>query len=131
VSDESVRLRDRGSHRLERDRFRRFGAGDPLSGVANLADLMLVFACGLPVAPSMAWDASDALSADEDAPRDGPERSAAAREEPMQPVDSVQQAADEVRRPPDEAGGRYLDVGRVYRDTVTGRLYVVEGEGGS
>lgn len=132
MTGDDVRLRERSSRRLERDRFRRFGTEDPLSGVANLADLMLVFACGLLVALSMAWNASDALSGG----RSGQEASSgrpAAREGPMRRVDSVSRAADEVRRSLDRAGGRYMDVGRVYRDTVTGRLYVVEGrgEGGS
>lgn len=132
MNGDDVRLRDRSSRRLERDRFRRFGTEDPLSGVANLADLMLVFACGLLVALSMAWNASDALSGGRSGPEAASERPAA-REGPMRRVDSVARAADDVRRSLDRAGGRYMDVGRVYRDTVTGRLYVVEGrgEGGS
>lgn len=132
MTEDDVRLRDRSSRRLERDRFRRFGTEDPLSGVANLADLMLVFACGLLVALSMAWNASDALSAGRSDSEARSERPTSAREGPMRRVDSVSRADDEVRRSLDRTGGRYMNVGRVYRDTVTGRLYVMEGraEGG-
>ncbi|CAA9326452.1 MAG: hypothetical protein AVDCRST_MAG68-2195 [uncultured Gemmatimonadetes bacterium] len=113
-----------GGVRLRRGRaggrFRR-EADDPLTGIANLADVMLVFACGLLVALVTAWDLSRALD---------PELRARALLEQMSGSVRELQEADTTRGGADptvgSAAGRYRNMGRVYRDTATGRMYVVE-----
>lgn len=114
--------------RLRRTRLRPGGrfrreADDPLAAVANLADVMLVFACGLLVALVMAWDLTRALD---------PELRARMRLEQMSgSVRELEEAATTGGTRDPSAGpetGRYRNLGRVYRDTATGRMYVVEEE---
>jgi len=92
-----------------RDRFAsRFddAAADPLSGMANLVDVMLVFACGLLVALALAGvevtgHEGRVVDAGEELP-DVPEGWASGAE-----------------------GSGFESVGRVYRDQETGRLIMV------
>ena len=93
---------------------RKLGAGwdgvedvDPMAGVANLADVMLVFACGLMVALVLRWnvDLGPAQAVDPDT---------------LQEISSSEQIDEEALQ-----GDRYQSEGTVYRDTQTGRLYIV------
>ncbi len=99
--------------RLVRSRFDRFETQgeDPLGSMANLVDIVLVFACGL-IAALVAQ--SDVMR---DHFRDGGQQVEQGREMP------------EVPRGLDEAGGGYESVGRVYRDPETGKLILVGGDG--
>ena len=82
---------------------------DPLSSVANLVDLMLVFACGLLVALAAKTDVLAQLQAGRQ--EQSVERG---RELPRLP-DSLQ-----------GQGGRGLQsVGQVYRDPDTGKLILI------
>ncbi|SEP01629.1 DUF2149 domain-containing protein [Aquisalimonas asiatica] len=89
----------------------RFDAGDddPMGPLANLADIMLVFAVGLMVALAASSDGLEQASeggVDVDAGRELPD---------------VPDGAG-------EAGSGYESVGQVYRDPETGRLIMIGGE---
>lgn len=84
---------------------------DPMSGLANLADCMLVLACGLMVALVVAWNI-DITKVTE-----------------VSKTDTTQEISDlETITDNTNAGGdAYIDMGRVYQDPETGKLYMVEG----
>ncbi len=87
---------------------------DPMSSMGNMADVMLVFACGLMVALVVAWnvdltqfqkvDTSDELS-----------------------KDKVQQINDKMYG----QGQGFVEKGKVYQDPETGQYYLVEDESAS
>lgn len=83
---------------------------NPLDGVANLADVMLVFACGLMLALITYWnvDVAASVAPDVDA----------------QPREITQDASDSSREDTPEQG-RLEEYGTVYRDPETGRLYII------
>lgn len=88
---------------------------NPLDGVANLADVMLVFACGLMLALITYWNvdvAATAVSTVDTAPG--------------QEITEDISGADSSEQTPDQEG--LEQVGMVYRDPVTGKLYMVENE---
>jgi hypothetical protein len=88
---------------------------NPMDGVANLADVMLVLACGLMLALIINWNVDVSItSAKSDAPVATPalteiESGASGEETPLD----------------DETEYEELDVA-VYRDPATGKLYMVE-----
>lgn len=98
--------------RKGRLRIRR-GAEDfnPMEGMANLADVMLVFACGLILALIINWNVDVTTMA----PAEEPEKY-----EVEGVDDNAEQTLDS------EAG--LEEMGKVYRDPETGKYYVVEGE---
>lgn len=80
---------------------------DPMGGLANLADVMLVFACGLMVALVLRWNVDL---------------------RPPKPVDSEQLqevTGSEALNEDAFLGERYQSEGTVYRDMETGKLYIV------
>lgn len=81
---------------------------DPMSGIANLVDVILVFACGLLLALVVNYGVD--LTAMDTVTQTGD----------MQQVDD----ADEITRSTDEGGKGYESVGRAYRDPKTGQLYI-------
>ncbi|MDR2088567.1 MAG: DUF2149 domain-containing protein [Clostridiales Family XIII bacterium] len=83
---------------------------NPMDGVANLADVMLVFACGLMLALVINWNVDIAAI---------PE--AEARGEEMAEVEDVRGGAGTEL----DADTRYEELGKVYRDPATGKLYLV------
>ena len=98
---------------MKRNR-RKLGAGwdqmeeiDPMAGVSNLADVMLVFACGLMVALVLRWNV-DLGSVGKVDPNT------------LQDISGSQQITEEALQ-----GDRYQSEGTVYRDTQTGQLYIV------
>lgn len=88
----------------------RFDAGDddPMGPLANLADIMLVFAVGLMVALAAAGDGLERASGGMDVE--------AGRELPEVPAGAG------------EAGSGYEAVGQVYRDPETGRMVLIGGD---
>lgn len=84
----------------------RFDAADeePLGPLSNLADIMLVFVCGLIAA----------LAAQQAPSASGGEQVSAGREIP------------EVPRGIGESGSGYESVGQVYRDPETGKLILID-----
>lgn len=84
----------------------RFDSSDeePLGPLANLADIMLVFAVGLMVALAASRDAETSGGVDLEAGREMPEAPSGMG----------------------EAGSGYESVGRVYRDPDSGRLILID-----
>lgn len=83
---------------------------DPAAGLSNLADCMLVLACGLMVALVVAWNI-DIQTVTE-----------------VQMTDKTTELTDVENLEGDfESGGtKYVDVGRVYQDPDTGTYYILE-----
>jgi hypothetical protein len=101
----------------------RFGSGgdafaratvNPLEGLANLADVMLVFACGLMLALVINWDVDIAAKRAENE----------ARGEEMTQLSDVSGGTGTAL----DDDTAYEKLGVVYRDPATGKLYMVEGE---
>lgn len=88
----------------------RFGLGEDSSvgPLANLVDIMLVFACGL----------ITAVVAD-------PAGLAGRREAPREEVRTGEELPD-VPEGVREAGSGYEAIGHVYRDPETGKMYLIE-----
>lgn len=82
------------------------GDDDPMGPLANLADIMLVFAVGLMVALAAAGDGLQQMQGGADVER--------GRELP------------EVPQGAGEAGSGYEAVGQVYRDRETGRMVLID-----
>lgn len=91
-------------------RARRLEDEDPAAGLSNLADCMLVLACGLMVALVVAWNI-DIQTVTE-----------------VQLTDNKTEITDVENLDGDfESGGTsYVDVGRVYRDPESGTYYILE-----
>ncbi|MBR2753153.1 MAG: DUF2149 domain-containing protein [Lachnospiraceae bacterium] len=77
---------------------------NPMESVANLVDVMLVFACGLIIALIAAWNVDVAKT-------------------PYHVSDIKDSEQQEEVSPED-----LQEMGRVYRDPDTGKLYVIEEE---
>lgn len=97
------------SGRLTRDTEREMPS--PMDGVANLADCMLVLACGLMLSLIVNWNlnlgASDAVEPPEDS---------------TNMTQSVELDQNEENQPQDSS--EFEEYGTVYRDPETGELYV-------
>ena len=90
---------------------------DPMSSVANIADAMLVFACGLMVALVVAWEVD--LSAVKEVELQDSEQ-----------IEDVQTLQDILSA----EGSAYIQRGTVYQDPNTGTMYLLEdtaAQGGS
>ena len=83
---------------------------DPTSGLANLADCMLVLSCGLMTALVMAWNI------------DIPNATKVEMTENTTEVQNIEQLDDDSQ----SGGTGYVDVGRVFLDESTGTYYVLE-----
>ncbi len=110
---------------LRKRRYLRAGEEDldPLSGVANLVDAMLVFACGLIVVLILSWNLHSILLSD---------MTEAEKEEVMRTISRVVQVrqGEELDRLPRLAQGQgegYQEMGTVYMDPRTGKLIMVTG----
>ena len=87
---------------------------DPMQSVANIADCMLVLACGLMLALVMYWNLDVAPAMDEVVMDD------ALTELPTD-VDETQMAMN-----PEGTG--YEELGTVYRDPKTGKMYMLKSD---
>lgn len=85
---------------------------DPMSSLANLADCMLVLACGLMVALVVAWniDISNVTEV--------------TQAEDAQEISDIEVSENT----PTAGGSSFIDLGSVYQDPETGKLYMVEKE---
>ena len=81
---------------------------DPMGGLSNLADAMLVFACGLLIAIVAHWNVD--LSVTE-----------ILEQEKLTEVDEVESMSEEMVN-----GSQYNERGTVYEDPATGTLYLLE-----
>lgn len=82
----------------------------PMEGVGNMADAMLVFACGLIVALILSWNV--------DVTEQGIQKDPEVKYEVQGMEDG---ASDEV-----EADKALEELGTVYKDPATGKYYVIE-----
>jgi len=106
--------------RRERSRFPE--PAEPMEGVANLVDAMLVFACGLMVALVLSWHLQDLVFS-----RLSPgEKQQLLRA--LGKMVTLEQGRELQERPPlgSSSGSGYQEVGTVYRDPRTGKLIMIE-----
>ena len=97
---------------------------DPMSGAANLVDAMLVIAVGLLVFLVISWNMQSVVFNDD--------LSQEQRQQMMQDMQQVTQLdqGQELNETPDvsnNSGKGYTEMGKVYRDSSTGKLIMVEG----
>ncbi len=109
------------SRRLKQSRLRE-NETDPLSGVANLLDIMLVFACGLMVALVLSWNLQSIIFT---------KMSLQQKQmllQSIQKIINVEQGKELKEIPQIEKGGGsgYQEMGTVYRDAKTGKLIMIE-----
>ena len=106
---------------------KRFSEGeeDPMAGTANLVDAMLVIAVGLLVFLVLAWNMQSVLFNDQLTQ----EQKEKVMEAMNQEVTEVQegQILNETPDTSNQTGQGYTEMGKVYRDSSTGKLIMVEG----
>lgn len=90
---------------------------NPMSSMANLMDVMLVFACGLLLALVANWNIDLGAVAQGQDGGDDAQGSAS--------VQRVEGEMQEVQEGIDANDGSYESVGTVYRNEETGELYIV------
>ena len=78
--------------------------GSPMESIANIVDVMLVFACGLLLALVTVWNVDIGLD----------------RPDNMYEVSDVVEGSQDVQK------DNLQEAGKVYRDTATGNLYFIE-----
>ncbi len=106
-----------GSGFSSANRFVEQEDADPRVGLVNLADVMLVFACGLMLALVVNWNIElpDVQELDKST---------------MQEVNDVEKITGEIT----SSTNPYMELGKVYQDPATGKLYMMTeeatGEGG-
>lgn len=94
---------------------------NPMSGVANLVDAMLVFACGLIVSLVLSWNLQNVIFKD------------TSLEERKKMMEAIKKAVKiekgkEIKTPPPLISGTgegYEEMGVVYKDPTTGKLILV------
>ena len=79
---------------------------DPMGGLANLVDVMLVFACGLMVSLLLTWNMKDTVFKKVDVEKG--------------------QVLKEIPQVQENGGSGYSEMGRVYQDPKTGKLILIE-----
>lgn len=106
----SMNLRGGG---LRGSRLRNHEDVNPLASVANLADVMLVFACGLLTALVSFWNVNVA--------QNNPNMQGAS----MEKIDAPDNLPSELK----DAGSAYVEKGTVYQDPSTGQYYLLTQDG--
>lgn len=98
----------RGGSGLRGSRLSQKEDADPMASVANIADIMLVFACGLMMALVTVWNIDfTPLSQVEDSQ--------------LKAIDSPEDMPDDI----DAQGSAYIEKGAVYQDPKTGKYYMI------
>ncbi len=94
------------SSRLSRNTTSPFleSEGSPMESIANIVDVMLVFACGLLLALVTVWNVDIGL--------DRP--------------DNMYEVSDVVEESQNVSKDNLQEAGKVYRDPATGNLYFIE-----
>jgi len=110
------------SRRMKRERLSEEEV-DPLGGLGNLVDVMLVFCCGLMVALVLSWNLQNIIFA-----RVKPEEKQRLMQS-MQKIINVERGRElkEVPQMQQGGGSGYQEMGTVYRDPKTGKLIMIEG----
>lgn len=105
-------------------KFLNQGEEDPMAGTSNLVDAMLVIAVGLLVFLVISWNMQNIVfNENMDEQQRQKVRNA------IQEVSQLDQG-EEINDTPDiskSSGSGYTEMGKVYRDTETGKLIMVEG----
>lgn len=81
---------------------------DPMAGLSNLADVMLVFACGLMLALVTYWNLDLPTITELDSSQ-------------MEEVADVEEMVDEAL----SSSSAYTELGTVFQDPATGKLYMM------
>jgi hypothetical protein len=102
--------RDFSSSRFLSSDFDAEPDADPRVGLVNLADVMLVFACGLMLALVAYWNL-DVSSMQEVVQSD--------QVTEVRDVDDITESAA-------EGGGGFIELGKVYQDPMTGKYYMLQ-----
>lgn len=99
-----------GSSGFSESKFKEQEDVDPRVGLVNLADVMLVFACGLMLALVVHWNVNVTTVTQMD-------------EQDMTEIDqnNVENMANEM-----QGGNSYNELGMVYQDPTTGKMYLLE-----
>lgn len=97
---------------------------DPLAGMANLMDVMMVFCCGLMVALVMSWNLQNVIFADK-TPQERKNM-----QQQLQKITAVDKEKElkEIPEMSDGSGEGYSEMGKVFQDPKTGKLILIEGE---
>ena len=91
---------------------------DPMTGVANLVDAMLVIAVGFLVFVIISWNMQAMIDPDHTIQEQ--------MQQKMTEVDQGQQL-NETPDTSNSSGQGYTEMGKVYKDPATGKLIMVEG----
>lgn len=83
---------------------------DPMSGVANIVDAILVFACGLILALIVRWNVDISANMDQ-----------VTLTGEMEQINDAQEAVESK----DEGGKGYEELGKAYRDPETGQYFIM------
>jgi len=106
----------RNNHRGRRSRTEE----DPMAGISNLTDVMLVIAIGFLVFIVMSWNMQDVVFSDKT-----PEE----KQEEMQTMKKIVELTqgEEILDPTatEGSGQGYIDMGRVYKDPETGKMIMI------
>jgi hypothetical protein len=101
--------RDFSSSRFSSAGFDTEPDADPRVGLVNLADVMLVFACGLMLALVAYWNL------------DVSNMREVIQSEQVTEVQDVEDITNEAG-----AGGGFIELGKVYQDPMTGKYYMLQ-----
>jgi hypothetical protein len=101
--------RDFSSSRFSSTGFDTESDADPRVGLVNLADVMLVFACGLMLALVAYWNLDVA------------DMREVVQSEQVTEVQDVEDITEEAGD-----GGGFIELGKVYQDPMTGKYYMLQ-----
>ena len=96
-------------------RWRVSEVGDAMSGLANLSDVMLVFACGLMAAVILSWNVDLSKT-----------RVEILQREQLQELANAEEMAQDI-----QSSSSFEQKGTVYEDQENGKLYVEMPRGGN
>lgn len=98
----------RNSGGLRGGRLRSKDEADPMASVANIADIMLVFACGLMMALVTVWNIDFTPLSE-------------LQDKQLEAIDTPEDMPEDMT----DAGNAYVEKGMVYQDPKTGKYYMV------
>ena len=98
----------RNSGGLRGGRIRSKEDTDPMASVANIADIMLVFACGLMMALVTVWNIDFTPLSE-------------LQDKQLEAIDTPEDMPEDMT----DAGNAYVEKGMVYQDPKTGKYYMV------
>ena len=102
---------------------KRFAEGeeDPMAGISNLVDAMLVIEVGLLIFVVISWNMQSVVF------QDNQQQQAIEQNSPDVTEVAEGQVLNETPDTSDSSGQGYMEMGKVYKDPSTGKLIMVEG----